>query len=352
MSMILRSLWSALGVLLATHCYGEDLTVFAAASLKEAATKIASKYQSRHPNVHVILNFGGSQQLAAQIRNGAKADLLMSAGYDPLKGLSGNGKPRAFATNSLVIVSNPKSPGIRSLMDLAKSERLVVADGRVPVGHYTELMLDRAAKGLGSAWKVQLLGRVMSREQDVRAVLTKVEIGEADAGIVYLTDAKFAGGKVRLTNIPARWQVQARYPLISFSVLGKSFGDFVLSADAQQILGSYGFGSPYLPSQSVTFKFPHWSAKVGPNMIASSGKDVLDGSHETRVYDFSPLLNNGKWKSVQFVSASNERVRASVRDILRSDTLLELMADGNLEAVFTNQGHLIKVKWLRTVFVE
>ena len=241
--MNLRSLWIAFGVLCVTHCHAEDLTVFAAASLKEAATKIASKYQATHPNSHILLNFGGSQQLAAQIRNGAKVDLLMSAGFEPLKGLKGIGKPRTFATNSLVIVSNPKGLAIQSLKDLPCSERLVVADGRVPVGHYTELMLDKVSRDLGTAWKAQLLEKVMSREQDVRAVLTKVEIGEADAGIVYLTDAKFAGGKVRLTKIPDRWQVTANYPLLSFSALGRSFADYVLSPVGQSVMDSYGFGS-------------------------------------------------------------------------------------------------------------
>ena len=238
----------ALGCISILH--GQTFNLFAAASLKESVTEISKAFQRTHRNVVFSLNFGGSQQLVAQIRQGAPVDILLSADTQALRPLTYD-KPslRVFATNKLAIVVPAGSSAVRRLQDLARNVRLIVADAHVPVGHYTEAMLAKAQVDWGRGWVAKFRQNIVSKEQDVRAVLAKVVLGEADAGIVYVTDAMTAKGKVRLIPIADRYNVVAQYPVVQFHdasnpEIAKEFVKFLFEPEAQKILAKHGFGPP------------------------------------------------------------------------------------------------------------
>jgi molybdate transport system substrate-binding protein len=188
----------------------------------------------------VELNFGGSSTLAAQITQGAPADVFASADQPNMQkvvdaGLAG--APATFATNRLQLVVGPGNPkGIRSLADLARPGLVVVLCApAVPCGTY-------AAQALG---KAGVTVHPASQEQDVKAVVTKVQLGEADAGIVYRTDVRAAGAAVAGVDIPADQNVTAEYPIAELkgaSPAAAGFVDFVRSPEGQLILGGFGFG--------------------------------------------------------------------------------------------------------------
>jgi molybdate transport system substrate-binding protein len=200
-----RTLATLAAAALLAGCGGGDdeaggLTVLAAASLSEVAPAI-------DPDATVVL--GGSNDLAAQIRDGADADVFLSASLTPLQELRGAGlvaEPAAFAGNRLVLVVPADNPsGATTLADLSRDGvKLVLGAEGVPAGDYAREAL--AAAGLEEA-----LARVVSLEDDVRGVLSKVALGEADAGIVYATDVEAAAGDVRSFPIPDELQPRIRY---------------------------------------------------------------------------------------------------------------------------------------------
>ena len=236
-----------------------ELYVYAAASLTEAFGEIGPAYESAHPGVALVFNFAGSQQLAQQIDQGAAADVFASANQLQMNVLVRDGKVkqdsvRTFAHNRLVVIYPIDNPaGLTSLQDLAKPGlRLVLAAKEVPVGQYTLEFLGQAAQDarFGVAYKQALLANVMSFENNVKAVFTKVALGEADAGIVYSSDVVGAQvNEVREMQIPDDLNVIAVYPAAPVvdshnPELATAFIDFILASQAQAILAKYGFVSP------------------------------------------------------------------------------------------------------------
>jgi molybdate transport system substrate-binding protein len=222
-----------------------ELAVFAASSLTDAFFELGNAFEAAHPDARVTLNFGGSSTLAAQIVDGAPADVFASADEAQMTAVAENarisGEPAVFATNVLEIIVAPGNPlEVGGVADLAASDLLVVlAAPEVPVGSYTEEMLARAG--------VSVTAR--SFEENVKAVVSKVALGEADAGIVYATDARAAGDKAQGVEIPADVNVVARYPMSVLDgaaepELAEAFVDFVLGETGQGILSRYGFGPP------------------------------------------------------------------------------------------------------------
>ncbi len=210
------------------------LEVYAAASLREAFTTIARAFEADHPGVKVRLTFAGSQTLAAQIANGAPADVFASASPKNLQGLAYDPKTRrVFATNRLVVLGTP------SLRDLSKARRIVLAARGVPAGGYARAALAKASRDYGAAWLRAVESRVVSEENDVRAVLTKVRLGEADAGIVYASDAKGA-------LIPKAYQPRIEYPVVALTqkALAKAFVATLVSPAGRKALAARGFGPP------------------------------------------------------------------------------------------------------------
>jgi molybdate transport system substrate-binding protein len=213
------------------------LEVYAAASLREAFTDVAKTFERAHPGVSVRLSFAGSQTLAAQIENGAPADVFASASPKNLEGLAYDPSTRrVFATNRLVLI------GVNSLPALARVERIVLAAPAVPAGAYAAKALAAAGKKYGPGWLASVKSHVVSQENDVRSVLAKVKLGEADAGIVYASDAKG-------TPLPPAFQPRIEYPIVVLkdsphAGLAKSFVSLLLSPTGRRFLKARGFGMP------------------------------------------------------------------------------------------------------------
>ena len=219
-----------------------EIKVFAAASLTAAFTELGQRYTSANGGTKVTFNFAGSQALATQIRQAAPADVFASAdttNMDKVKDLVGT--PQNFASNLLQIVvekGNPKA--VKGLDDLANPDlKVVLAAPDVPAGRY-------AAEALNTA-KVTV--KPVSEEDNVKAVVTKVSLGEADAGMVYVTDVTAGGDKVQGVDIPKDQNVTATYPIATVKAgkaqdKAQAFMDLVLSDQGQQVLKQYGFLPP------------------------------------------------------------------------------------------------------------
>ncbi|MGH2538496.1 MAG: molybdate ABC transporter substrate-binding protein [Candidatus Promineifilaceae bacterium] len=232
-----------------------QVIVFAAASLAEAFAELARGFEADHPGVAVVLNLAGSQQLAQQLSQGAPADVFASANQHQLEAAVQSGRvpagaARPFAGNRLVVVYPAANPaGVVALGDLAQPGlKLVLAAAEVPAGTYAQAFLEQAAAdpALGMAFRQAVLDNVVSYEENVRAVLSKVELGEADAGIVYSSDAQAAGAAVGRLAIPEALQSPAVYPIAAVSdapepALAADFIAFVLSPAGQAILEAHGF---------------------------------------------------------------------------------------------------------------
>jgi molybdate transport system substrate-binding protein len=219
-----------------------EIKVFAAASLTAAFNELGPQFTAANGGTKVTFNFAGSQALATQIQQGAPADVFASAdtsNMDKVRDLVGD--PQVFAGNLLQVVveqGNPK--GIRGLDDLAgKDVKVVLAAEEVPAGKYARQVLDRAGVTV----------QPVSLEDNVKAVVTKVSLGEADAGIVYATDVVAGGGKVEGVGIPKDQNVVATYPIATVKASkmkdqAQAFVDLVRSAEGQQVLDKYGFLPP------------------------------------------------------------------------------------------------------------
>jgi len=235
------------------------VTVFAAASLIDGFNEIGQAFQAAHPHVKVQNNYAGSQQLAQQLILGAEADVFASANRSQLQavieaGLVKAGDEQVFARNRLVVIYPVDNPaGLTHLQDLQRPGlRLVLAAKQVPVGQYALDFLEKASQSpeFGEGFAGGVLKNVVSYEENVRAVLTKVALGEADAGIVYASDVGGSGqgyeaGVGRL-DIPDELNVVAEYPMAQLQgspnpEAAEAFIRFVLSPAGQEILVRYGF---------------------------------------------------------------------------------------------------------------
>jgi molybdate transport system substrate-binding protein len=228
----------------------QELVVFAAASLREVFQSVALTFEKNHQNLKVRFNFAGSQDLRVQIEQGAKVDVFASADWKHMKLLATQNlvsEPAIFARNLPVLVVPKNNPAqVRSFADLPKVTHLVVGAPEVPIGAYTETIFAAAEKLYGKAFHEQILARVRSRELNVRQVLTKVALGEADAGIVYKTDALTMPDKVQIIDIPDEINIVAEYPIAvvtaaPHSDLARAFVKLVLSKEAQKTLAAAGF---------------------------------------------------------------------------------------------------------------
>lgn len=221
------------------------LHVFAAASLTEAMKAIGAEFTRTHPDVDVEFNFAGSPTLVQQIQQGAPADVVALADEANMEKLVGGGEvtaaPRVFARNRLAIIvasGNPKT--IADLADLARPGLVVVLCGpTVPAGRYAREAFAKAG----------VTPPGTSQELDVKAVVTKVMLGEADAGVVYATDVRAAGDKAAGVTIPSGLNVEARYPIAvvkeaNAPIEAARFVDVVLSPPGRQVLERFGFTGP------------------------------------------------------------------------------------------------------------
>lgn len=235
---------------------GGDLHIFAAASLTDAYNDIAQTLMDENPNLNITVETAGSQTLVTQLQEGATADVLATADTSTMDRARESelisGDPVIFTGNRLVIVTPANNPtGIESIDDLAGDDiSLVLANPDVPVGNYSKIAfcdygnVDGAPEGFIDSINTNLV----SEEPDVRHVLTRVQLGEADAGVVYASDANasmLTDVELEVIEFPDSVPTRAEYPIALVdggdTELGSAFISFVLSDEGQEILAHYGF---------------------------------------------------------------------------------------------------------------
>jgi len=221
-----------------------DLTVLAASSLTESFTTIGRQFEAAHPGVSVTFGFGGSSALVSQITSGAPADVFASASATTMDAVVAAGAatdPRVFATNLMEIAVPPSNPGKVSGVDSLAAAEVTTAlcQPQVPCG-------STAAQVFANA---RVSVQPVTLDPDVRSVLSKVRLGEVDAGVVYRTDVLAAGDEVTGVEIPAEVNASTDYPIAALSrsdnaAAAAAFVDHVLSAEAAAVLIAAGFGRP------------------------------------------------------------------------------------------------------------
>ncbi|MCO5196525.1 MAG: molybdate ABC transporter substrate-binding protein [Anaerolineae bacterium] len=259
MSKMTRMKWFwPLALLFLSACTQREphtLTVFAASSLTDAFGEISAEFEAAHPETRIVLNFAGSQALRSQIAFGAEADVFAAADFKQMDALVDAGLVSAeavtpFLTNQLVLITPPDNPAnITVLSDLAgEGVTIVMAAPDVPAGAYTLATLNALATDPSQPQAV--LANVVSEELNVRQVLAKVALGEADAGFVYASDVVAAGaGAVNIISLPVPSELRPAYPIAvldnaSSAESAAEFVAFVLSEAGQTILRKWGFDEP------------------------------------------------------------------------------------------------------------
>lgn len=233
----------------------QTLIVFAASSLSDAFESIAAAFEAQNPGVDVLFNFAGSSDLAAQLGNGAPADVFASANHRQMQAVIDDGRisdsPQIFARNRLILAVPDFNPAeIASLDDLTQPGiNMVIATEAVPVREYTDSMLDAMAADpvYGEAYRQAFMANVVSEEPNVRQVAAKVALGEADAGIIYYSDVTpDIADQVLIIPIPDAYNTIATYPIAALNdspnaELASAFVTFVLSDEGQAILETWNF---------------------------------------------------------------------------------------------------------------
>lgn len=229
------------------------LVVFAAASLREVFGRESEAFKRLHWGVDVTFNFAGTQEIRTQLEQGAPADVFASADVRHMKALQEAARvdgSSIFAQNEpVMIVAKERTATIRAFADLPTAQRIVVGVPEVPVGKYTLQILDNASRSLGADFRARVEAQIVSRELNVRQVLAKVTLGEADAGIVYRTDIGTNRDNVSVVTIPPEMNVIAKYPIAvvrgaTHPKLAQQWVTFILSEQGQEILRGAGFIVP------------------------------------------------------------------------------------------------------------
>jgi molybdate transport system substrate-binding protein len=259
MNSVLRIALAALGIpalaVRPADLATSTLTVYAAASLTDAFNELGRTFETGHPGVTVQFNFAGSQQLVSQLEQGATADVFASAdqrwmSHAAEKGLV-EGDATIFAGNRLVVIVPRTNPArIGSLQDLARrGTKVVMAAEVVPAGTYSREALKNlaGAPGFPPEYDRRVLANVVSQEENVKGVVAKVQLGEADAGLVYRSDVTPAVSRfVRVFEIADPYNVVASYPIAVLKgaqnpQAARQFVDLVSSEEGQRVLGKHGF---------------------------------------------------------------------------------------------------------------
>jgi len=220
------------------------VTVFAAASLTESFTTLGRQFEAAHPGTTVKFNFGASSSLAENINQGAPADVFASASPKNMQQVvdaDGASDSKTFARNVMQIAVPPDNPaGVREVTDLARSNvKVALCQPQVPCGAVAQQVFEN----------VNITVKPVTQGADVKAVLTTVQLGEVDAGMVYRTDVRAAGTKVKGIEIPADQNASTSYPIAALTEApnpagAAAFVDYVLSPDGEKVLEQAGFAAP------------------------------------------------------------------------------------------------------------
>ena len=351
----------------------QTLTVFAAASLTDAFNEIGTAFSAAHPEVSVIFNFGGSSTLAAQLANGAPADVFASANNTQMKAAQDAGRiagtPRTFVKNRLVLIVPADNPAqIQLLYDLSKpGVKLVLAAPGVPVRDYTDAMMSKLAadSGYGEDYRTAVMANLVSEEDNVRQVSAKVALGEADAGVVYRSDVTpDIAAQVIALPIPDAFNTLATYPIAvtddsADAALAGQFVDFVLSNDGQDILVKWGFTSVRIPEQPATISLPTGGITTLDGQVLnplSLSAEVLQRDYSAQTEDVT-FLNGDQPVSTSFtgvplwelVGAAQPNFNADVKNdklsmylvVTGSDGYQAVIAWGEIDPDFADQPILL-----------
>ena len=230
------------------------LVVFAASSLTDAIQEIGRAFQSEREGIGIETHYAGSALLRAQLEQGAQADLFLAADWRQMEAAADSGllsgEPRAFASNEIVVALADSGRTIQELADLAQPGlRLVIALPQTPAGAYAREALAAldVVPGLGAGFSQAVLANIVSEETNVRSVLAKVSLGEADAGFVYQTDVR--GAQLDAIQFPPSAQARIAYTAAVLAsaedaVLAQDFLDYLHSARGREILQRHGFLPP------------------------------------------------------------------------------------------------------------
>ena len=220
------------------------ITVLAAASLKETFTQLGKQFETAHPGDTVKFSFGASSALAEQINSGAPADVFASAAtknMDQVVTTGNASNPQNFATNVMEVAVPPNNPAkVTSVNDLAKSSvKVALCQPQVPCGVVAAVVFKNA----------KLTVKPVTLQPDVKSVLTQVELGNVDAGVVYVTDVQAAGSKVKGVTIPANVNATTTYPIAALThskeqAIAAAFVAYMLSPPGEQVLKAAGFQQP------------------------------------------------------------------------------------------------------------
>ncbi len=254
MTMVFRTLLASILLLLTglPPASAAQLSVFAASSLTGALGEITKSFEARNPGEQIILNFAGSQTLATQIEQGAPADLFISADLAVMQRLQTAGlveKPRPLLRNRLVLAARAAlSPALTQLEDLGRPNLLLaIGNPQVPIGRYTRQLFSDLAEdsGYGAELVTRINRNIVSEENRVKAIVAKLLLGEADAGIVYQSDLA-ASSAARLTAIPLpeKHSILVVYPVarVQGAQTGtERFADYLFSSAAQSVFAQHGF---------------------------------------------------------------------------------------------------------------
>lgn len=230
------------------------VTIFAAASLTDAFNEIGEQFKRQNAGVTLDFNYAGSQQLRAQLEQGAVADVFATANTKEMNaaiqsGVVVSGTQQTFVRNRLALIVPKDNPGgVKALTDLSKPGlKIVLAAASVPVGGYALTALDKMNADFGATFSQTVIANVVSYEDNVKQVVAKVQLGEADAGIVYSSDVTPAAAeKVAKIDIPDKYNVVATYPIAVLkaapqAAIAAKFMDYVLSEAGQAVLQKWGF---------------------------------------------------------------------------------------------------------------
>lgn len=350
--------FAALAVLSGTaHAQRRTLHVYADVSLRESAEALERKFEAAKPNVDVRVTFAGSGRLAEQIKTGATADVFVSAGPRPISSIATLlTRPRIFAKNGLVLVTPTDKEAITRLPDLAQTEKILLPELDDPAHAYARQMLDRAAQAYGRGWLSLVDRHIVAEAPDVRAVLAGIAAGEADAGIVYLTDAK-AHNKVRTVPLPGGLNIVAGYSAAAVRrsanrELAETFVEFLLSPAGQAELTRRGFVSPLSAVTELPVLLGEESLRLFPDKLSALPQGVVrTRSALYRGADLRAILVPARGTRVRITGADGLTVDVTLASLRKAGGLLVRMADGNLQAVLPGEPTTRWVRWVRRIEV-
>lgn len=222
------------------------LDIYAASSLRPAFEELADVFEAENPEWNVRFNFAGSQVLRMQIEGGGGADVFASADEAQMRGVLASRRgveSEVFASNALALAVTPESP-IRSLEDLPGASRLVIGTEASPIGAYTRTFLERADELYGGDFRARTLATVVSEESNAGLVRAKVELGAADAAVIYASDTQ--GVRFRVIAVPSALHIAAPYrvAVLHDSPRGHAFARLLRSDAGRAIFTAHGFDTP------------------------------------------------------------------------------------------------------------